>query len=67
MKPLIFSNDFLRNTRSLAALLAERARESSLFEGARGLPRPTDPRASSKTDQRSARSRASSKKTVNPS
>jgi hypothetical protein len=58
MKSLLKSNPYLADRRSRKAMLRQNARQSSIFEGARGLPDQTVGRV------RSRRSKASAKKAV---
>jgi hypothetical protein len=64
MSSLADSNPHLRNPYKLAEIIAHRAWESSVFEGARGLPRPKRPRNGR---QRLPRSIASTKKSASGS
>ncbi len=58
MKSLLKSNPYLADPKNRKAMLRDNARQSSIFEGARGLP------AQALGPLRSRRSRASKKKTV---
>jgi hypothetical protein len=58
------SNPHLRDPERLAEIIAHSAWESSVFEGARGLPRPKRP---SRRRQRPRRSIASTKKAASGS
>lgn len=59
-KPLTETNPYLRDPETVRRRLAENARQSSMFEGARGLPKLL-------RQDRSPRSIASTKKSVNNS
>ncbi len=60
MKPLIETNPYLRDPEQRRRMLEENAYASSVFEGARGLPRP-------QLSTRPRRAKASTKKRVNGS
>jgi hypothetical protein len=67
MPPLTETNPWLRDPEMRRYLNERSARESSIFEGARGLPQPQAPPAYSPVTTRKRRSNASSKKTRNAS
>ncbi len=58
MKSLLQSNPYLADPARRKAMLYENARQSSIFEGARGIP------AQSSRRSRKRRSKASTKKTI---
>ena len=58
MSALIATNPYLRNARRRRRWLAENARESSAFEGAKGLPKPQ--KASSRRSMASRKKAAKS-------
>ena len=64
MSSLAESNPHLRDPERLAEIIAHSAWESSVFEGARGLPRPKRP---NKRRQRPPRSTASAMKAASGS
>jgi hypothetical protein len=64
MSSLAEWNPHLRDPEKLAEIIAHSAWDSSVFEGARGLPRPKRPR---NRRQRPRRSTASTKKTASGS
>lgn len=47
MASLIDTNPYLRDPEERARMLEENARQSSIFEGARGIPHPRRPSAAS--------------------
>ncbi len=59
MRPLSETNPYLRDPEERRRLLEENAYQSSVFEGAQGLPRPETPPSS-----RARRSKVSTKKSV---
>ncbi len=62
MKPLSETNPYLRDAQARKRMLEENARQSSIFEGARGLPKPD-----SQPPLRKRRSTAAAKKPVSGS